>query len=102
MKKNKFRYNPETCRYEPFYIKGKVLRNRCLVFLTFSFVIATSGYFWVKNYFETIDELLLEQKNHTLKVEWDNLHHRVEKAGQDLAQFIDKDDNNYRVILDSN
>jgi murein DD-endopeptidase MepM/ murein hydrolase activator NlpD len=45
---------------------------------------------------------LLEQQNQTLKVEWDNLHHRVEKAGQELAQFIDKDDNNYRVILDSN
>jgi hypothetical protein len=101
MARTKFRYNPETCRYEPFYVKGKALRQRFFTFLLLSFSIAAGGYFWLKNYFETIDELLLEQKNQTLKIEWDMLHQRVQQASRELAHFIDKDDNNYRIILDS-
>jgi murein DD-endopeptidase MepM/ murein hydrolase activator NlpD len=72
-----------------------------IIFLTLALSIATGGYFYLKNYFETIDELLLEQTNATLKVEWEVLHHRVKTANQHLAHFIDKDDNNYRIILDS-
>ena len=101
MARRKFKYNPATCRYEPFYVRGKVLWKRTFIFLFLSFVTATGGYFWVHRYFETIDELLLEQKNQTLKINWDILHHRVENASRQLTQFIDKDDNNYRVILDS-
>src|SRR5690606_21446066 len=59
------------------------------------------GYFWLNTHFETIDELLLEDKNRTLKVEWDILRNRVKNAQEELAYFIHKDDNNYRVILDS-
>jgi murein DD-endopeptidase MepM/ murein hydrolase activator NlpD len=101
MAATRFRYNPETCRYEPFYIKGKTLRNKILVFTLLSLTVAAIGYVYLNRYFETIDELLLEQKNQTLKVEWDMLHQRVEKAKDQLAMFIDKDDNNYRVILDT-
>jgi murein DD-endopeptidase MepM/ murein hydrolase activator NlpD len=97
----KFKYNPETCRYEPSYLKGKRLLKNILGFLMLSFVVAAGGYAWMNRYFETIDELLLEQKNQALKIEWDILHQRVEKSNQTLAEFVDKDDNNYRVILDS-
>lgn len=101
MARTKFRYNPETCRYEPFYVKGKALRKRIFVFMFLSFMLAAGGYFWLKNYFETVDELLLEQKNQALRIEWDILHQRVKQVSENLAHFIDKDDNNYRVILDS-
>jgi murein DD-endopeptidase MepM/ murein hydrolase activator NlpD len=101
MAKNRFKYNPETCRYEPYYLKGKKLTGRIFVFILLAFTVASGGYFYVRSYFETIDELLLEQENQALKVKWDILHQRVEKANQNLAAFIDKDDNNYRVILDS-
>lgn len=102
MARTKFKYDSKTCRYEPYYLKGKALRQRFFVFLFLSFAVACGGYFWVNQYFETIDELLLEEKNQTLKVEWDILHQRVQRAHQQLAEFIEKDDNNYRVILDSN
>ncbi len=101
MARRKFRYNPQTCRYEPFYVKGKTLRRRAMVFCTLALTIATSGYFYIRQYFETIEELLLDQKNHSLKVEWNILHERVERANEQLTSFIDKDDNNYRVILDA-
>ena len=97
----KFKYNPDTCRYEPIYNRGKVLRNRIFIFLSVSFLIALGGYFWLINQYETIDEMLLEQKNQALKVEWNILHERIANANQSLAGLIDKDDNNYRVILDS-
>lgn len=101
MARTKFRYNPETCRYEPFYLKGKHLRQRMLIFLALSLAVATGGYYYLKNYFETVDEFLLQEKNQTLKVKWEMLHQRVERANQKLAHYIDKDDNTYRVILDS-
>lgn len=101
MARKKFRYNPETCRYEPFYLRGRALRERVAVFLAFASVVALGGYFYIRNYFETVDEFLLEQSNIELKVEWSGLHHRITQAGEKLAHFIDKDDNNYRVILDS-
>jgi murein DD-endopeptidase MepM/ murein hydrolase activator NlpD len=72
-----------------------------MLFCLFAMSLASGGYFWVKQYFETIEEVLLEQKNQTLKIEWEILHQRVEKANEKLAAFIDKDDNNYRVILDT-
>lgn len=101
MAKRRFTYNPETCRYEPYYVRGKKLALNIFVFVLLSLTIAAGGYIYVISYFETVDELLLEQKNQALKVEWDILHQRVEKASKKLAAFIDKDDNNYRVILDS-
>lgn len=101
MKKGRFRYNPDTCRYEPFYISGKALRRKAMVFLILSALVATGGYAWLRTYFETLDELLLAERNQALKVEWNILHDRAEKAGGELANFIDKDDNNYRLIVDS-
>ncbi len=101
MARIRYRYNPETCRYEPFYLKGKALRQRALIFLSVAFAVALGGYFYLRSYFETIDEFLLEQKNQALKLEWSGLRQRINQSNEKLAHYIDKDDNNYRVILDS-
>ncbi len=101
MGKAKYRYNPDTCRYEPFYLKGRALRERAMVFVMIATVVATGGYFYIRNYFETIDEFLLEQENQIRKAEWTDLRHRVYVADQKLSEYIQKDDYNYRVILDS-
>lgn len=101
MARTKFVYNAETCRYEPFYVKGRVLQRRMLVFFCLSLSVALAGYFYARQYFETVDELLLEQKNQTLKVQWDMLHNDVSTANQTLQAYVEKDDKNYRAILDS-
>jgi murein DD-endopeptidase MepM/ murein hydrolase activator NlpD len=101
MARNRFKYNPETCRYEPYRISGKVLRNKILLFLTLSFTIGLAGYYWTIEYFESFDEMLLTQKNHALKVQWNILHGRILKNQQELTALIQKDDENYRIILDS-
>ena len=101
MARNRYKYNAETCRYEPFQVKGKVLRNRILLFLSLSFILGAVGYFFSIQYFQTFDEMLLDQKNQQLKIKWNILHDRVKHSQQQLADIIEKDDYNYRVILDS-
>lgn len=101
MAKTRFRYNETTCRYEPFYVKGKVLRNRMLLFLSLSFVIAVSAYLYVLKYIPSLDEMFLTDENQRLKIEWEILHDRIEESNQDLLTLIEKGDHNYRVILDS-
>jgi murein DD-endopeptidase MepM/ murein hydrolase activator NlpD len=102
MARTKFKYNPVTCRYEPFKLRGKALRNRVLGFLSISLVMALAGYYFTIQSFQSFDEMLLSERNQKLKIQWSLLHDKIEKANQQLAELIDKDDNNYRVILDSN
>ena len=102
MPKLKYKYNHETCRYEPFFVKGKVLREKILVFFTLSIIVACIGYFCSIQYFESFDEMTLKQKNQQLKIEWSFLHERILKSQNQLAGLIEKDDHNYRLILDSN
>lgn len=97
----RYRYNEASCRYEPFYVKGKVLRNRMLLFLSLSFALSMGGYSYVLQYIPSLDELFLAEENQRLKIEWDILHDRIENAHEKLITLIEKGDQNYRVILDS-
>jgi murein DD-endopeptidase MepM/ murein hydrolase activator NlpD len=97
----KYKYNPSTCRYEPYQIKGNVLRRQIGAFVLLSFSLAALGYVFVTLHFSTIDEFLLEQENSKLKIAWAAVHQKIESAQKRLLELIDKDDHNYRVILDS-
>lgn len=101
MAKTRFRYNEKTCRYEPFYIRGKALRNRMLLFLSLSLALAVGSYLYVLKYIPSLDEMFLAEENHRLKIEWDILHDQIQEANQKLITLIEKGDHNYRVILDS-
>lgn len=97
----RFRYNNITCRYEPFYVKGKVLRNRVILFLSVSFLIAVGCYAYILKSIPSLDEIFLMEENHRLRVEWDILHDDIAEANNKLLTLIEKGDHNYRVILDS-
>jgi hypothetical protein len=97
----RYRYNETTCRYEPFPVTGKVVRNRMLVFLTISLALAVGSYVYILKYIPSLDELFLTEENQRLKIEWDILHDRLEEANQTLLALVEKGDHNYRVILDS-
>lgn len=101
MSRMKYRYNEATCRYEPFYVKGKILRFRMIVFVSLSFAVASIGYTCIIQYIPSLGELFLADENQKLKIEWDILHDRIQDANQKLTTLIEKDDHNYRVILDS-
>ncbi len=49
----------------------------------------------------SVDELIQENKNYALKAEWELLENRIDQIQSELLELIEKDDNNYRVILDS-
>ncbi len=97
----KFRYNPLTCRYEPYYIQGKVLRNRILTFLVISFAVAGVSSLYLLSYLPSINEMLLAEDNQRLRIEWDILDDQIASANDELRTLIEKGDYNYRVILDS-
>jgi murein DD-endopeptidase MepM/ murein hydrolase activator NlpD len=102
MARIKYRYNPITCKYEPWYLKGKELRARTLTFICVSLTLAIAGYFGFIHKIGSIDEILLSRKNETLKMDWEILQKRLSINQERLSSFIEKDDNGYRVILDSN
>ena len=97
----RFRYNPTTCRYEPFYVKGKVLCNRVLLFMSLSFFLALGSYIYLLRYVPSLDEIFLTEENQRLMIEWDILHDKIQVANGKLLTLIEKGDHNYRVILDS-
>jgi murein DD-endopeptidase MepM/ murein hydrolase activator NlpD len=101
MARVKYQYNQETCRYEPAKLRGKHLRASVVIFLAASLALAFAGYSYYVNTFGSLQESILEQKNHRLKAEWQILEERLNRSQLELQALIDKDDHNYRIILDS-
>jgi murein DD-endopeptidase MepM/ murein hydrolase activator NlpD len=101
MARIRYKYNPETCRYEPYYLKGKALRRRFMVFITVAFALAVIGSTIYIRKAGSFDEMILSQKNIRLKTEWHLLEDRIANAYEHLNELIQKDDHNYRFILDS-
>jgi len=101
MARTRYTYNAATCKYEPVYLKGKALRNSMLRFFSASLVFALIGYAVYVQYVGSVDEMILKDRNVKLKVEWQILEERMTNAYSSLHELIEKDDHNYRVILDS-
>lgn len=97
----RFRYNDTTCKYEPHFVTGKVLRNRILIFLSLSLVLAIGAYCYSLKYIPSLDEIFLAEENQRLQIEWEILHDRIEESNKELLTLVEKGDHNYRVILDS-
>lgn len=101
MSKVKYRYNPKTCKYEPWYLRGKALQDQVAIFIALSLLLAIAFYFAFIRNFDSLDEQLLKRENLTLKAEWQILEDRIHKSFGELNNLIEKDDKNYRVILDT-
>jgi murein DD-endopeptidase MepM/ murein hydrolase activator NlpD len=101
MPKIKYKYNPTTCKYEPSYLKGKDLWKRTFLFIGLSFTIAAAGAVWFTQKIGSIDEILLTRKNQSLKHDWEVLEKHLAISEEKLSALVDKDDNSYRLILDT-
>lgn len=95
-------YNPETCKYEPEFSSGKKVLKQTLLFLTLSLVASVIGFSFYYQTSSSLTEIWLEQQNKGLNSEWKILNKRIENANHQLAELIERDDKNYRIILDSN
>ncbi|HYG19708.1 MAG TPA: M23 family metallopeptidase [Ohtaekwangia sp.] len=101
MARIRYRYNPATCKYEPWYLKGKALRRKVMTFLGLSLVLGLIGCYAFVRHVGSLDEMMLSQRNVALKTEWQILEERILNTREHLDELIAKDDHNYRVILDS-
>jgi murein DD-endopeptidase MepM/ murein hydrolase activator NlpD len=98
--KTEFSYNPETCRYEPVLVTGKVFFKKAIGFLAASFLIGVCGLVYYNSKYPLWDEIQLKSENQALKTEWDVLDDNLKKISTELATLEQNDDNNYRSILD--
>jgi len=98
--KTEFSYNPETCRYEPVLVTGKVFFKKAIGFLSASFLIGVCGLIYYNSKYPLWDEIQLKSENQALKTEWDILDDNLKKISTELATLEKNDDNNYRSILD--
>jgi murein DD-endopeptidase MepM/ murein hydrolase activator NlpD len=101
MPRIQYRYNEVACRYEPVYTSARMIMKRTFVFFSIATIVGLIGFFSYSQNFESLSELHLKQKNRSHKASWNILQKRIQKAKRELASLIEKDDQNYRVILDS-
>lgn len=101
MPRTLYQYNPKTCRYEPIVPRKSDAWLRKIKFFAFSTLIALGGYFSYSQFAYSFTELWLENRNSILQNEYILLQRQVDHGFRKLQGVIEKDDNNYRVILDT-
>jgi len=101
MAKIRYYYNTETCKYEPIKATGRAVFLNILGFLSVSLIIALGLICAYRSNFTPIKESRLIQENHNLKVEWNILKDKLGDAYSSIEELQFKDDNIYRVILDT-
>jgi hypothetical protein len=96
----RFRYNPASCRFEPVHrtpaqrMKGTaftLLLSALFGFAAFHRYAQHSGY---------PAEQELAAENRFYKAQWNHLHRELTKTGQQLAALLERDNTNYRMMLD--
>lgn len=101
MARTSFTYNQETCRYEPEVKDSRYFLRRLGVFLGVAMVISVAVFYFYRDQATSMSEDILQSQNDRHKSEWQVLDKRIAHASDELARLIEKDDHNYRVILDS-
>jgi murein DD-endopeptidase MepM/ murein hydrolase activator NlpD len=97
----KYRYNPKTCKYEPWYLRGRALQDQVAGFIGLSLLLAGGFFYAFVSNFDSLNEQLLERENLTLKTKWQILEDRIHHSFSELNALVEKDDKTYRAILDS-
>lgn len=64
-------------------------------------VISVAVFYFYRDQATSMSEDILQSQNDRHKSEWQVLDKRIAHASDELARLIEKDDHNYRVILDS-
>lgn len=101
MREQKYRFNPNTLRFEEKGAKpGKsILRGSSIVFIAIMMGVASAAIF-VTNY-ESSTVKILKKQNKQLVAQVSNMDNQFEKVQSVLDEIQKRDDNIYRVIFDS-
>jgi murein DD-endopeptidase MepM/ murein hydrolase activator NlpD len=95
-----YRYNSETCLYEPVFPTAKQTSLRVLLFISISLVAAVAGLAYYNTHFPSIDEVTLQKENQALKWQWETYLNKITELSSQLTNIEQTDDNHYRVLLD--
>src|SRR5690606_11892109 len=101
MARASFIYNQETCRYEPEVKNSRYMLRGLGSFLGLAMIISITVFYFYRDQATSLSEDILQSQNDRHKSEWQVLDKRIAHASSELSRLIEKDDNNYRVILDS-
>jgi murein DD-endopeptidase MepM/ murein hydrolase activator NlpD len=96
----RYRYNPETCKYEPIVLSGGAFLKRAMLFMAASLGVGVGCLLYFNYRYPHWDETQLQIQNQNLRAEWAVLNDQLNDTETKLAQLEDNDDNTYRAILD--
>jgi murein DD-endopeptidase MepM/ murein hydrolase activator NlpD len=100
MARVRYRYNPDTCAYEPVFATRRQLAKRTAWFLAVSLLVAIAALIWYTLHFQSWDERELQKQNALLKSDWEILQDRLRITSASLARIESNDDDSYRILLD--
>jgi murein DD-endopeptidase MepM/ murein hydrolase activator NlpD len=100
MAKVRYRYNVNTCAYEPIFFTGKQRFKKSLAFFGIALCLALIGAGWFNLNFKNLDETILQEKNQSLKAEWEILEDKITTTATLLSKIENNDDESYRILLD--
>lgn len=101
MAKIRYYYNTETCKYEPIKVSKSAMFLNILGFFTVSLIMSLGIIYAYRANFTPIKEANLRNLNSSLQVDWEVLNEKLELAYSHVKELQFKDDNIYRVILDT-
>lgn len=101
MAKIRYYYDTETCKYEPIKVSKSAMVLNVAGFLTVSLIMALGLIYAYRTNFTPVKESNLRSENSRLKLEWNILNNNLNNAYASIDELQFKDDNIYRVILDT-
>ncbi|MEQ9168014.1 MAG: M23 family peptidase, partial [Fulvivirga sp.] len=101
MAKIRYYYDTETCKYEPIKVSRSAMVLNVAGFLTVSLIMALGLIYVYRANFTPVKESNLRSENSKLKLEWNILNNNLNNAYASIDELQFKDDNIYRVILDT-
>ena len=96
----KYTYDPATCKFEPVRSDSKQVLKSVGLFLLLALIIATLGTIVYLRFNATPQEEFLAIQNEELKASWSYLDQQLQELNENLAELSDREDFNYRTILD--
>ncbi len=101
MQKYKYKYNPQTVKYEKVKLTWKDKFFRFLTYFFATIVIAVAYNLVFSAFFDTPKEKGLKRENEQLKLQYEILNKRFDLVENTLQDLQQRDNNIYRVIFET-
>lgn len=97
---SKYKFNPETLKYEPVNRSLLKITGTTFAFIGSVMVLFLFLYLLVfQNFFDTPEEKTLKRENSQLLLQIKTLNHKFDKANQGITELKERDKKIYRALL---